>query len=76
MKTTAWACMCLHGYPEPFIHDGSIRSSRAESQDFLGVPWAHGSETARQGWKRAYKAGWRCIRVEVRAALSEAQPSS
>jgi hypothetical protein len=71
MKTTAWACMCLHGYPHPFIHDASIRSARAEAQSILGEAWAHDDETARQGWKRAYKAGWRCIRVEVSALSSQ-----
>jgi hypothetical protein len=65
MKTTAWAAFCTDGYPKPFIHDGSIRATRVETQAYIGGAWALSDETARLGWKRAYRAGWRCILVEV-----------
>ena len=61
----AWACVALHGCPEPFIHSGTVRSLRADSQECLGNAYARENETLRQGWKRAYRDGWRCQRVIV-----------
>lgn len=67
----AWACACIAGMPHPFIHENSIRSSRADAQSCLGRAWMREGETLRQGWKRAYRNGWRCIRVRVSPAFQE-----
>lgn len=61
----AWAAVALHGNPRPFIHNGSVRSSRADAQEFIGSAWKREGETIAQGWKRAYRRGWRAVRVVV-----------
>jgi hypothetical protein len=62
---TAWAALAIHGSPRPFLHAGSVRGTRRETQTYIGDAWRHEDETPAQGWKRAYRAGWRAIRVEV-----------
>jgi hypothetical protein len=63
----AWACFCTNGSPYPFIHNNTVRSMREDSQKYLGEAWAHSGETWQQGWRRAYRRGWRCIKVTVSA---------
>lgn len=63
----AWGALAINGSPYPFIHTGSIRSLRAETQAYIGETWRRPGETIEQGWKRAYRFGWRCIRVQVSA---------
>lgn len=63
----AWACFCPFGRPYPFIHENSVRSTRADAQEYLGTTRAQDDETWRQGWRRAYRSGWRCIKVTVSA---------
>lgn len=65
----AWACACTQGSPYPFIHENSVRRTRCESQCTLGAVWAREGETFMQGWKRAYRRGWRCIRVKISPAF-------
>jgi hypothetical protein len=54
------------GYPPMAIHIDSVSDTRVRAQECIGEAWAHEGETARQGWKRAYRAGWRAKRVAVR----------
>ncbi len=61
----AWACVWPNGSPKPFIIVHSTWPSRLWSQSVVGQEWAHIGETERQGWKRAYRAGCRCVRVTV-----------
>lgn len=65
---TAWACACSDGNPVPFIMAHTVRFTRAESQDYIGSVWRRQGETNRQGWRRAYRNGCRCIRVSVAPA--------
>jgi hypothetical protein len=61
----AWACVCPYGSPRPFIHVGTLEPTRADAMENVGAAWARTGETPREGWKRAYKAGWRTSRVVV-----------
>lgn len=64
-----WACVAPDwATPPNFIHVGSVRHSRELAQEHIGKSWAKEGETPRQGWKRAYRAGWRCRRVAVKLA--------
>lgn len=63
---TAWAGFCTDGHPYPFINIYSVRATRREAQAHIGNAWRREGETVEQGWKRAYRNGWRAIRVEVR----------
>lgn len=67
----AWACACTDGSPHPFIHENSVRTNRRDAQACLGEAWRHEGETVEQGWKRAYRRGWRCIRVLISPAFAE-----
>lgn len=63
----AWACVAPDDASPPnFLNTNSVRDMRSQSQDYLGEAWAHEGETARQGWRRAYRQGWRCRRVAIR----------
>ena len=62
----AYACLCTFGIPRPFIHTTRVSWHAHEARAYIGVAWARAGETVQQGWRRAYKAGWRLIRVEVR----------
>jgi len=70
----AWACIAP-GWTSPphYIHTGTVRDRREDAQAEIGEVWALDGETPRQGWKRAYRRGWRCCRVAVR--LSGWEPS-
>lgn len=64
-----WACVAPNwGSPPNFIHTNSVRARREDAQAEIGEAWAREGETPRQGWKRAYRIGWRCRRVAVRLA--------
>lgn len=65
----AWACACVDGNPRPFIHSSSIRPRRSDAQAYVAGAWRRDGETLRQSWKRAYRNGWRCIRVVVSPAF-------
>lgn len=63
----AWACVAPDWASPPyFIHTGTVRERREDAQAEFGRGWALEGETPRQGWKRAYRKGWRCRRVAVR----------
>ena len=64
-----WAAIAPDwGSPPNFVHIDSASSRRSDAQDYIGKAWAREGETPRQGWKRAYRAGWRCRRVAIRLA--------
>jgi hypothetical protein len=64
-----WAAFHPGGMPEPFIHSGAVRSYAREVRDYIGEAWRrHSGETHAQGWRRAYRAGWRVIRVQISPA--------
>lgn len=64
----AWAAFCTFGSPRPFIHTGAVNSTRREVQECIGKDFARSGENPAQGWKRAYRAGWRAIRVTIDVA--------
>lgn len=61
----AWAAIALQGIPRPFLLNSSVRATRAEVQEFIGSVWSYEGETIQQGWRRAYRRGWRAVRVVV-----------
>lgn len=62
-----WAAVAPDwGSPPNFIHIDSVSYRRADAQAEIGEAWARDDETPTQGWKRAYRQGWRCRRVAVR----------
>lgn len=63
---TAWsAAWVIH--PTPFILAHTTRSTRAAVIENMGEAWAREGETWRKGWRRAYRAGCRAIKVRVYA---------
>lgn len=62
----AWAAVAPHGHPTPYICTGAVRRSRSEAAHEIGAVWA---DDPRVGWKRAYRRGYRVIRVRVSAAF-------
>lgn len=62
---TGWACVATHGKPHPFINQNTVRPFRSEAQECIGQAWMRRDETPEQGWRRAYRAGWRAVRVEI-----------
>lgn len=64
-RPIAWAALCVQGNPRAFLHEGAIRSLRREVQKYIGEAWAQIGETSQTGWRRAYRAGWRAVRVRV-----------
>ena len=63
----AWACVATQYSDKPWLNEYSVRARRADSQERLGNAWRKEGETIQQGWRRAYRKGWRCIRVKVSA---------
>lgn len=62
----AWACISPNlPSRSGFIHNGTVRDTRVDAQEQIGRVWARHGETCQQGWKRAYRAGWRCKRVVI-----------
>lgn len=64
-EEVAWAAFATHGSPRPFIHVHSVGPYREGVQRYVGKVHAREGETWRQGWRRAYRKGWRAIRVLV-----------
>lgn len=64
-----WACAWTDGRPRPFIIIQTTRSTRSESCECIGTSWKRDGETNMQGWRRAYRQGCRCIRVQVSQAF-------
>lgn len=63
---TAWAAVCTTGSPRPFIHADTVHDLAADARGVIGSAWRRFGETRQQGWKRAYRKGWRVVRVEIR----------
>lgn len=61
-----YAAFAEHGTPSPFLHVDSVKAHARDVREYMGAAWAHDEETPRQGWKRAYRAGWRVAPVIVR----------
>lgn len=61
----AWAPFYTHGQPVPNIYIGGVARTRRSARESLGKIYAHAGETPMQGWKRAYRIGWRIVRVIV-----------
>lgn len=63
----AWAAFCTTGTPRPFIYADLVRDRQDPIRQYLGNAHAKPSDLDyMQGWRRAYRKGWRIIRVEVR----------
>lgn len=62
---TAWCAYCTQGRPAPFLHVNTVRDRQAPVRDKIGDFWRREGETLQQGWKRAYRAGWRVVKVKV-----------
>ena len=77
----AWSCAWSNGLPHPFIIVHTVGSTRRSAIERFVASWAiNSTETVMASWRRAYREGARCIRVEVRAwgsldAAREGQPS-
>ena len=65
-----WAAFCTNGIRKPFIHVNSVRYTRKEVLRYMGKSWARDGERPWQGWKRAYRNGWRCVRVSIDLAFA------
>lgn len=63
-----WAVVAP-GCGRPEIEAGSVRSRRVEAQDYIGAIFRRRDEPVRVGWRRAYRIGWRCIRVRISPAF-------
>lgn len=62
----AWAAFCTTGSPRPFIYTDLVRDRQDPIRMHLGKAHSKPSDwDYRQGWRRAYRKGWRIIRVEV-----------
>lgn len=63
---TGWACVCppVRGRTA-WVAGFSFKSSRVDSQAQIGRYEKHEGESDRQGWQRAYRKGWRCVRASV-----------
>ena len=67
---TAWVCVAIHGKPRPFVHSNTVRDRRKASQECIASAFTHPGEAfskgwISKGWKRAYRKGWRCVRVII-----------
>lgn len=61
----AWAALCTDGHPRPFINPYNIKAYRFDVMKEMGEALAHPGEDWRTGWRRAYRKGWRAVRVKV-----------
>ncbi len=68
-----WAAFYANGNLRPFISIHSVRARRADVYEYIGKGWTFSGETPRQGWRRAYRNGWRCVRVSVDIAFAAQQ---
>lgn len=65
----AWAALCTLGMPGPFISPYSVRAIRQDVHEYIGsFHRLSESDTWREGWRRAYREGWRAVRVRVTLA--------
>lgn len=63
-QADAWGAIHIGGERlGPWLSTASIRSSRAGVHETIGMWWAREGETWQQGWRRAYRKGWRAVRV-------------
>lgn len=66
MKPTAWTVKAPGWGSPPFhIQNWRAYATRAEVHKVVGIVWAKKGETARQGWRRAHRKGWRAVRCAV-----------
>lgn len=65
----AWALFYSGEGPHrpAFINTYHISPTQQPIREDIGRMHAKSGETVTQGWRRAYREGWRIIRVEVRA---------
>lgn len=72
----AWGALALHGNPYPFILTGSVKPTREDTQRYMADAWALPAHTIwQQGWKRAYRKGWRAVRVKIEPAFNHKDPT-
>jgi hypothetical protein len=65
-QTAAWAAQAPDwASPPRYLSPNTVRRTRADAQAASGEVWAESGETPAEGWKRAYRAGWRVVRVRV-----------
>ena len=61
-----WAAVAPGDASPPFyIHGATCRRTQAAVREHLGQAWKNEGEDHKRGWRRARRAGWRVIRVEV-----------
>ena len=61
-----WAVKATHGQPHPFIYASVTGRRREDVQRQWGkLFFRDGDITWRDGWRRAYREGWRAIRVQL-----------
>jgi len=75
MEDYGWAACWPKGTPGPFIIISTASLTRRGACESVGKSWQREGETAMQGWRRAYRAGCRVIRVRITPAFqSEDKP--
>jgi hypothetical protein len=62
MMFNMWAAYFV---PREYLHEGTVRRHQREVRDIIGKVWTREDETPQQGWMRAYRAGWRVVRVTI-----------
>lgn len=65
MRPICWAAYCSHGNPGPFVSEYTIRARREDVQKEIAESNCLKGEGWRAGWRRAYREGWRAIKVRV-----------
>jgi hypothetical protein len=71
-----WGALALHGDPYPFLLASSVKATRQETQRHMASAWSIEGDTYwQQGWKRAYRKGWRTVRVKIEPAFQYKDPT-
>lgn len=65
MRPVAWAALCSQGRPGPFVNEYTIHARREDVHKDIGGGNSRAGEDWRAGWRRAYREGWRAIKVRV-----------
>lgn len=64
VEAHSWGAFCIQpASGRPFLHSGSIRTTRAEVMQYIGEDW---HEDWRKGWRIAKRRGWHAVRVVSR----------
>lgn len=65
-----WAAVCPNG-GRPIIEGSTVFARSFYVREMIGNVFRKGDETHVRGWRRAYRRGWRVIRVQISPAGEE-----